>query len=86
MEAAVRWSPFSSGGRERFLLVDVLDQSISLNEISDRKSRHLHLPFRPVAKVIMATYIYRTLLTCPPSFHAFPILALSTGPKSVSMS
>lgn len=36
MEAAVRWSPHSIAGRERFLLVDVTDQSLTLNHIDDR--------------------------------------------------
>ena len=38
MEAAVRWSPHSTGDRERFLIVDVADQSLNLNQI-DRKDR-----------------------------------------------
>jgi hypothetical protein len=38
MEAAVRWSPHSAPGRERFLLVDVTTQSLTLNQI-DRKGR-----------------------------------------------
>lgn len=35
MEAALRWSPHA-GDRERFLLVDVIDQSLNLNEITKR--------------------------------------------------
>ncbi|KJX96835.1 hypothetical protein TI39_contig598g00029 [Zymoseptoria brevis] len=38
MEAAVRWSPHSVPGRERFLTVDVTDQSVTLNHI-DRRGR-----------------------------------------------
>ncbi|CAK1354731.1 unnamed protein product [Cercospora beticola] len=34
MEAAVRWSPFASSERPRFLLVDVIDQSVALHEIT----------------------------------------------------
>lgn len=41
MEAAVRWSPHSTGNRERFLLVDVIDQSLTLNHVSSRSRRHL---------------------------------------------
>jgi hypothetical protein len=48
MEAAVRWSPHSSGGRERFLVVDVADQSLTLNQISSRTRDTVH--FHPVAR------------------------------------
>jgi len=41
MEAAIRWSPHSTGGRERFLLVDVVDQSLSLNQITKRTRKHV---------------------------------------------
>ncbi|KAF2209413.1 hypothetical protein CERZMDRAFT_122194 [Cercospora zeae-maydis SCOH1-5] len=34
MEAAVRWSPFASSERARFLLVDVMDQSVALHQIT----------------------------------------------------
>lgn len=40
MEAAVRWSPFSTEDRQRFLLVDVTDQSLTLNQISHRNYSH----------------------------------------------
>lgn len=33
MEAAVRWSPHSTGDRRRFLLVDVAESSLTLNEV-----------------------------------------------------
>lgn len=39
MEAAVRWSPHSVPGRERFLLVDVTDQSLTLNHVDGRNSK-----------------------------------------------
>lgn len=40
MEAAVRWSPHS-GDRERFLLVDVIDQSVTLHQVHQRSRKHL---------------------------------------------
>lgn len=33
MEAAVRWSPHSTGDRRRFLLVDVAESSLTLNQV-----------------------------------------------------
>lgn len=33
MEAAVRWSPHSTAGRRRFLVVDVADPTLTLNEV-----------------------------------------------------
>ncbi|EMD00445.1 hypothetical protein BAUCODRAFT_118212 [Baudoinia panamericana UAMH 10762] len=36
MEAAVRWSPHSTGDRQRFLLLDVGDSSLTLNEVDSR--------------------------------------------------
>jgi hypothetical protein len=36
MEAAVRWSPHSNGDKKRFLLVDVAESSVTLNEIDAR--------------------------------------------------
>lgn len=33
MEAAVRWSPHSTGDRRRFLVVDVADPSLTLNQV-----------------------------------------------------
>ncbi|KXT12750.1 hypothetical protein AC579_8900 [Pseudocercospora musae] len=48
MEAAVRWSPFSTSDREKFLLVDVTDQSISLNEVDHRNNASFQ--FHAVAK------------------------------------
>lgn len=48
MEAAVRWSPFSTGSRPRFLAVDVIDQSLTLNEITDKKSKDAK--FKQVAR------------------------------------
>lgn len=41
MEAAVRWSPHSTSSRERFLLVDVIDQSLTLNHVYSRSRNHL---------------------------------------------
>lgn len=35
MEAAVRWSPHSTGAPRRFLLVDVADASLGLHEVDD---------------------------------------------------
>ncbi|KAK4507617.1 hypothetical protein PRZ48_001352 [Zasmidium cellare] len=48
MEAAVRWSPHSISGRERFLLVDVIDQSLTLNHVHHRS--RTTLDYKPVAK------------------------------------
>lgn len=48
MEAAVRWSPHSTSGRERFLLADVIDQSLTLNHVH-RRSR-TDLDYTAVAK------------------------------------
>ena len=41
MEAAVRWSPHSTGDRERFLLVDVKDGSLTLNQVRTRQKNHI---------------------------------------------
>lgn len=48
MEAAVRWSPHSISGRERFLLVDVIDQSLTLNHVHARS--RTHVDYTTVAK------------------------------------
>lgn len=48
MEAAVRWSPHSTSGRERFLLVDVIDQSLTLNHVHTRS--RTHVDYTTVAK------------------------------------
>ncbi|KAI6797075.1 WD40 repeat-like protein [Hortaea werneckii] len=48
MEAAVRWSPHSTAERRRFLLVDVAESSLTLNEVnSDLKPGPLS--FQPVS-------------------------------------
>ncbi|KAK5685045.1 hypothetical protein LTS10_003120 [Elasticomyces elasticus] len=53
MEAAIRWSPFSTPDRRRFLVVDASDSSLTLNEIDHighhdvryhRVSRYAKLP------------------------------------------
>ncbi|EME50147.1 hypothetical protein DOTSEDRAFT_68868 [Dothistroma septosporum NZE10] len=49
MEAAVRWSPQSTGDRGRFLLVDVNDGSLTLNEVHSRR-RHA-VQYASVARV-----------------------------------
>jgi WD40 repeat protein len=41
MEAAVRWSPFSTSDRRRFLLVDVADSSLALNEVDSVDGRRI---------------------------------------------
>lgn len=33
MEAAIRWSPHSTGDRQRFIVVDVADPGVTLNEV-----------------------------------------------------
>ncbi|KAI7300397.1 hypothetical protein KC315_g17178, partial [Hortaea werneckii] len=48
MEAAVRWSPHSTAERRRFLLVDVAESSLTLNEVnSDLKPGPLS--FQPIS-------------------------------------
>lgn len=39
MEAAIRWSPHSTGVRRRFLVVDVADPGLTLNEIDSLEKR-----------------------------------------------
>lgn len=39
MEAAIRWSPHSTGDRQRLLLIDVSDSSLTLNRV-DRLGRN----------------------------------------------
>jgi hypothetical protein len=41
MEAAVRWSPFSTSNRRRFLLVDVADSSLALHEVDSVDGRQI---------------------------------------------
>ncbi|CAK4033467.1 WD repeat-containing mio [Lecanosticta acicola] len=48
MEAAVRWSQHSSGETERFLLVDVVDQSLTLNHVHQRSRKQVG--YFPVAR------------------------------------
>jgi len=48
MEAAVRWSPHSTGDRRRFLIVDVAESSLILNEIS--KSERDQLEYHAVSQ------------------------------------
>ena len=41
MEAAVRWSPHSSNDRQRFLLVDIADQSLALHQVNSLSKRDI---------------------------------------------
>ena len=41
MEAAVRWSPHSTANRQRFLVVDVADPGLTLNEVDQRGRRSI---------------------------------------------
>ncbi|KAK4548622.1 hypothetical protein LTR36_009532 [Oleoguttula mirabilis] len=41
MEAAVRWSPHSTGDKQRFLIVDIADSSLTLNEVDTWSRRDL---------------------------------------------
>lgn len=49
MEAAVRWSPHSTGDRRRFLLVDVAESSLTLNELDKDRLDGPKLQHRKVA-------------------------------------
>lgn len=48
MEAAVRWSPHSTGDRRRFLVVDVADPSLTLNEVDSLSKREIS--YHPVSR------------------------------------
>lgn len=41
MEAAIRWSPHSTGDTQRFLLVDIADQSLALHEVDSLSKEDL---------------------------------------------
>ena len=60
MEAAVRWSPHSIGDRRRFLLVDVAESRLALNEIDGDLDGNDKVRYNTVSS-------YRHL----PSFSAF---------------
>ena len=49
MEAAVRWSPHSTGDRRRFLLVDVAESSLTLNQLDGDRSDGPKLQHHKVA-------------------------------------
>ncbi|KAK3701482.1 hypothetical protein LTR37_015456 [Vermiconidia calcicola] len=48
MEAAVRWSPHSTGDRKRFLIVDVADPSLTLNEVDSLSKKDIS--YHPVSR------------------------------------
>ncbi|KAI7644185.1 hypothetical protein KC318_g20768, partial [Hortaea werneckii] len=48
MEAAVRWSPHSTAERRRFLLVDVAESSLTLNEVNS-ELKPGPLSFQPIS-------------------------------------
>lgn len=48
MEAAVRWSPHSTGNRKRFLIADIADPTLTLNEVNSLSKRDIS--YRPVAR------------------------------------
>ena len=51
MEVAVRWSPHSSDDRKRFLVVDVANPSLTLNEVDVfPKAREKHISYHPIAR------------------------------------
>ncbi|WPG98622.1 Hypothetical protein R9X50_00141500 [Acrodontium crateriforme] len=58
METAIRWSPLSTTGRQRFLTVDVVNPTLSLHEVDDIEDRAVS---------------YDTVSTCEklPNFGAF---------------
>ena len=41
MEAALRWSPHSLGDRQRFLYVNIVDPSLTLNQVDRLEDRHI---------------------------------------------
>ncbi|KAK3069046.1 hypothetical protein LTR53_012925 [Teratosphaeriaceae sp. CCFEE 6253] len=82
MEAAVRWSPHSTANHRRFLVVDVSESSLTLNEVQDDgKNADSDLHYRPV-----------TRYTKLPSFNAFawsptqePLVALGLVSGNTSL-
>lgn len=81
MEAAVRWSTHSTNSKQRFLVVDVADPSLTLNEVDTFSKREKQIGYHAVARC-----------TKLPNFAAFDwsrkdesIVALGLGTGSANL-